>query len=159
MCQSIPAGVSLTIELHGVRLRFLSRSVTLDDMNLRERVTAARRLRGWSIRAAAYAGGIANTTWGNWENGNVEEPSDKVRSAVSKAFDWPMDWPENPLPPNDHATYETLDAIATRLDAHERLLHHIARQLDVSLEDYVGDSPSAPPDGTPDPPTPCTSPQ
>lgn len=63
-------------------------------MNLRERVQHERKMRGLSRRSAAILGGTSNQTWGTWENGG--NLTDGVRLAVSKAFDWPMDWPENP---------------------------------------------------------------
>jgi hypothetical protein len=57
------------------------------------RVAVERRLRGWSGREAAIAGGISNTTWSKFEA--TGEIGDAMRRGAAKAFGWPMDWPEN----------------------------------------------------------------
>lgn len=60
---------------------------------LRDRVAAERNRRGWSVRTAAQAGGISNTLWGRFENGD-SDVTPKVRHGVARAFDWPDEWPE-----------------------------------------------------------------
>lgn len=65
-------------------------------VDLRNVVTAERRRRGLSIRAAATLGNISNQAWGTWEGGEEPNPSPRMRLAVAKAFDWPTTWPENP---------------------------------------------------------------
>jgi len=71
----------------------------VDD--LIERIRYERKLRGWSIRAAAQAGGISNQGWSTFERtGRV---TDGVQRAVMQAFDWPETWqeapPERPVAP------------------------------------------------------------
>lgn len=66
------------------------------DRHPRQAVIAERTRLGLSVRKAAALGGIANTSWGNYEAGL--DLTDQTRLAVAKALDWPEDWPTN-LPP------------------------------------------------------------
>lgn len=58
-------------------------------------VQAERRARGWSVRRAALAGNVSNTTWGNYEGGGPL--TNRMREAVQRAFGWPGTWPEIPV--------------------------------------------------------------
>jgi transcriptional regulator with XRE-family HTH domain len=109
-------------------------------MDIRKRVADERRMRGLSGRAAASLGGIANTTWSGFEAGG--QLTDGVRRAVAKAFDWHMDWPENPP-----AEFTQLDGdVLRRME--EQLRAEIAegdervdarvRALERSLHDQLG---------------------
>lgn len=100
-----------------------------------DRVAGERRQRGWSIRAAANAGGISNTLWGRYENGEAEL-SGRIRQAVATAFGWPMSWPEEPASGagvRDEAAErfaELLDALgvlAARLESLERRIDRLDR--------------------------------
>lgn len=59
-----------------------------------EAVVAERRRRGWSVRTAAIAGGVSNTTWGTFERTGAITPA--VQRAVVTAYGWPADWWDNP---------------------------------------------------------------
>src|SRR5215207_8269029 len=74
---------------------------TSDD-TMRERVTAERLLRSWSVRTSATRGGVSNETWGRYEAGGPLTLA--MRSAIAQAFTWPADWPEHPPPLNSNAT-------------------------------------------------------
>jgi hypothetical protein len=50
------------------------------------------------MRRAAEAAGVSHTWWDLVERG-AQRRHDKAREAVARAFDWPLDWPENPPPP------------------------------------------------------------
>lgn len=63
--------------------------------DLRELVTTQRKLSYRSVRAAALAGRISNTRWGDYEAGKIGV-TDAVRRGVARAFKWGDDWPENP---------------------------------------------------------------
>lgn len=82
------------------------------------RVQVERQLRGsWSIRRAAdESGTISNQTWSVFETNGIVTA--KVRVAVAKAFDWPMDWPEN-LPPVVNSP-DDLDELRRRVAELER---------------------------------------
>jgi transcriptional regulator with XRE-family HTH domain len=67
-----------------------------DVADLRERVRAERRARGWSIRTAAANGGISNTAWGDWE-ANRRDIGDGVQAGIAQALAWPLNWPDLPL--------------------------------------------------------------
>lgn len=69
---------------------------------LRELVSCQRKLKYRSIRAAATAGEVSNTRWGDFEKGKIGV-TDAVRHGVAKAFGWSDDWPENPPAPPDAA--------------------------------------------------------
>lgn len=85
-------------------------SVT-DD--LRQRVEREIRRRGSSARQVALAAGKSNTSVSNWlAGGNLGAA---VRTAVSVAFGWPMDWPENlPAEPVPLEVVSQLDEIEAR---------------------------------------------
>lgn len=65
--------------------------------DLRVRVTDEIKMRYGSVRRAAEASGMTNTTWGNWLRGRTEL-TPRLRSAIAEAFDWPLDWPDRPPP-------------------------------------------------------------
>ncbi len=65
------------------------------DYNPAAAVQAERFARGWSVRRAAAAGEVSNTTWGNYEGGGPL--TNRMREAVQKAFGWPGSWPEIPV--------------------------------------------------------------
>lgn len=81
-----------------------------------DRVAGERRQRGWSIRAAAHAGGISNTLWGRYEAGEAEL-SGRIRQAVATAFGWPMSWPEDPGAGGPDVRDEAAERFAELLDA------------------------------------------
>ena len=58
-----------------------------------ERVKAERQWRGWSMRAAAEAGGISNQSWSTFERTGVV--TNGIHAAVIRAFSWPGDWQTN----------------------------------------------------------------
>lgn len=74
-------------------------------MDLVELVSRERRLRGWSARDAAIAGGVSNTTWSKFEKG--APLGETMRLGVAKAFGWTPEWPEHPpvrQPPADEVS-------------------------------------------------------
>ncbi len=99
--------------------------------DLRERVALERKLRYKSDRAAATAGGVANTTWSRWMNG--DDLTDGMRQAVAKAFNWPPDWPENP-PPTPLACGDTGGATAEAMTAGLQYLRRIEDRQRLLLE-------------------------
>lgn len=61
---------------------------------MNRRVTAIRERRFGSVRQAALAGGVSNTTWARYEeSGNLTHG---MRVAIAQAFGFEEDWPENP---------------------------------------------------------------
>lgn len=89
--------------------------------DLVERVVVERRLRGWSGREAAIAGGISNTTWSKFEAGGELGPA--IRRGVAHAFGWPADWPENPP-----AAIAPVDAVSQLRAEVERLAQVVQSQ-------------------------------
>lgn len=63
-------------------------------MELIERVRMERRLRGWSVRQAAAAGGISNQAWSVFERGGAITGG--IHRAVMQAFSWPETWQTDP---------------------------------------------------------------
>lgn len=85
-----------------------------------ERVVSERRRRGWSARDAATAGRISNTSWSRAESSG--EVSAKMRGAVSVAYGWETDWPENPpvIPPGEaELVGQALERLTSRVEALE----------------------------------------
>lgn len=73
----------------------------MTEDELRERVKRERELRGLSLKRAARLAGAdfaSDQAWGNWESGTSKLTPYMVRT-IANAFEWPMDWPENPPPP------------------------------------------------------------
>jgi DNA-binding XRE family transcriptional regulator len=95
---------------------------------LRQLVTQERAARMMSVRQAAAAGGISNTTWHDWEDGR-RDLSPKMRDAVAKAFDWPADWNFNPPAQRVFESKDaTLDALHEKVDAILVLLERLVDQ-------------------------------
>jgi DNA-binding XRE family transcriptional regulator len=95
---------------------------------LRQRVTQERAARMMSVRQAAAAGGISNTSWHDWEDGR-RELSPKVRAAIAQAFDWPSDWNFNPPAQRVFEQQDaTLDALHEKVDAILVLLERLVDQ-------------------------------
>ena len=63
-----------------------------------EIVRAERLRRGWSLREAGDAGGTSHSQWDRIERNEARKPME-MRMSVCRAFDWPIDWVENPPPP------------------------------------------------------------
>lgn len=91
--------------------------------DLRQRVERERKRRGWSVRAAATAGGTSNTTWGRFEKGEIEL-TPTMQQAVAEAFGWDTAWPELDFSDvaNDAlaALLETIDDLSRRVERLER---------------------------------------
>lgn len=58
-----------------------------------EAVKRERRLRGWSVRSAATAGGVSNTTWAAYESTGVL--TDAMQRAIVRAFGWESTWADD----------------------------------------------------------------
>ena len=88
-----------------------------------ERVRQERMLRGsWSIRHAAEVSGVlSNQTWSTFEKTGVV--TDGVRLAVSKAFDWPMDWPENLPAVSSPLVHDEAEELRTQMGDLARLVN------------------------------------
>jgi transcriptional regulator with XRE-family HTH domain len=82
------------------------------------RVVYERHLHGWSVRRAATAGGISNTYWGGFENGEVGI-TETIRAGVARAFGWSPTWPE--ILPSWPAA-DQLEVRVLRLEEATRLL-------------------------------------
>jgi transcriptional regulator with XRE-family HTH domain len=63
-----------------------------------EIVRNERLRRGWSMRRAGEAGGTSHSQWDRIERGEDRRAAN-TREIVAQAFDWPLDWPENPPAP------------------------------------------------------------
>ncbi len=96
-------------------------------MDLPERVRRERELRGLSVRRAAELGGTSNETWGKYERG-LTGLSPKVRTAVARAFEWPMDWPEHPPRERRGAVEPQTDAVSRLRSEVEALAHQVQKQ-------------------------------
>lgn len=124
---------------------------------LHEHVRNERNRRGWSVRSAATAGGISNTTWGGFEStGRV---TDAVRIGVAQAFDWPTTWPESPPALTPLVDGEPSNAdLSAKLDAllqSNAALHELVRNMGAVVERLAGPAPSQrPPDDQPSRETP-----
>jgi hypothetical protein len=99
---------------------------TTDPNAAVERVREEVRLRNMSVRQAAAAGGVSNTTWGDFYATGIATP--KMRDAVARAFDWPLDWPENP-PPLPEAREDQLIKLVAALALEVRGLADEVREL------------------------------
>jgi transcriptional regulator with XRE-family HTH domain len=119
----------------------------MDDKS-RSVVLRERRKRGWSVRRAAGAGHISNTTWGRYESGDLEL-SGAIRNAIAVAFGWPPDWPEREVPDWDAAVSDAtvkvtaaLERIEARIEGEvsSQLAEHHGRLLDVEtrLQEQAG---------------------
>lgn len=95
------------------------------DPAIRQRVVFERTTRGLSVRGAAVLGEISNTTWGAWEKGKIGLTA-TVREGVSKAYGWPLNWPED-LPPMPSAREDMLIAAMGQLSAQ---LTEVIQRLD-----------------------------
>lgn len=114
---------------------------------LHEHVRNERKRRGWSVRRAATAGGISNTTWGTFEAAG--QVTDTVRVGVAQAFGWPTTWPEGPpaLTPLVEGEPSNAD-LAAKLDAllqSNAALHELVRNMGAVVERLAGPAPSTPP--------------
>lgn len=101
----------------------------------RDKVLRERRKRGWSVRKAAIAGHISNTTWGRYESGELEL-SGAIRNAIAVAFGWPSDWPDRDVPDWDHAVQNATRQVTAALEAEVRsqLADHEQRLEKVSVQ-------------------------
>jgi hypothetical protein len=105
-------------------------------MRLVERVQLERRHRGLSIRAAASKLSlISNTTWDKFERTGVASP--KVREAIARTFDWPMDWPEElPAVPVRPEQVNQLDEIGQQIEELTALVRWlIAREVEQGADE------------------------
>lgn len=107
-------------------------------MDLTERVTRERRLRGWSARDAAIAGGVSNTTWSRFEAGGPI--GDAIRQGVARAFGWSVEWPETPppdeLPPDELSRLRhQVESLADQVQRQSRQLGEL---MDVVAELRAG---------------------
>lgn len=88
---------------------------------MNQQVRQEREKRGLSVRAAAQAGGVSNTTWSRFEESGDLTP--KMRRAVSQAFGWPAGWPEGDTAevdqPDDHDVTALMDRMRAILDVTE----------------------------------------
>lgn len=100
----------------------------------REKVLQERRKRGWSVRRAAGAGHISNTTWGRYEAGDLEL-SGAIHNAIAVAFGWPHDWPDREVPDWDAAVE---DATAEVTAALERLQATVNDEVRSQLVEHDG---------------------
>lgn len=91
-------------------------------VDLLELIRQERRRRGWSMRAAAAAAGVSNTTWSRMEAGAVEITPAMSRH-IADAFGWPDDWETNP-----ESLVATLSHPLSTVDA-EQLLERIRAEL------------------------------
>ena len=99
---------------------------SMDDnpAELRARVEAERKRRGrMSVREAAVAGNISNTTWGKFETGEIAVTR-AIRRGVATAFDWNEDWPERPPP----MPLTPMDEIRADLDRMSREIADVTEQ-------------------------------
>lgn len=85
-----------------------------------EAVKRERRLRGWSVRAAATAGGVSNTTWSTYEATGVL--TDKMQRAIVQAFGWDATWAEH-LPAEPPSSGE--DVLRMLVDEVAALRRHV----------------------------------
>lgn len=84
-------------------------------VSLGDRVRAERLRLGLSVRAAAQKGGISNTWWGRFEDGD-QPLTPAIAAAVSKAFKWAKDWAVS-LPSTGPGQPESqLEALTARID-------------------------------------------
>lgn len=90
-----------------------------------------RELRGLSVRRAAELGGTSNETWGKYERG-LTEVSPKVRTAVARAFGWPMDWPEAPPRASKAPAAPGVDSV-TQLRLEVEALARLVREQAIEL--------------------------
>lgn len=93
-----------------------------------ERVREEVRLRNMSVRQAAAAGGISNTTWGDFYTTGIATP--KIRDAVARAFGWELDWPDNPPPlpeARDDQVMSMLKTLLNRIDDLEQKVDRLSR--------------------------------
>lgn len=120
--------------------------------DLQKRVIEERALRGgMSVREAAIAGGCANTTWQDWENGG-RKLGKAMRRAVAQAFSWEPDWPENPPPsrikpdenddPPNGALLDVLERLAVVADDTNAMLRLVAKRQGIRLPAPVSRGPS-----------------
>lgn len=113
---------SLTPSAVAVRLDVWS--MDSEPTELRARVEAERKRRGrMSMREAAVAGNISNTTWGKFETGEIEVTR-AIRRGVATAFDWNEDWPERPPP----MPLTPMDEIRGDLDRMSREIADVTEQ-------------------------------
>lgn len=98
----------------------------------RDKVLRERRKRGWSVRKAAIAGHISNTTWGRYESGELEL-SGAIRNAIAVAFGWPSDWPDRDVPDWDHAVQDATLQVTAAL---ERLQTYVDAEVRSQLADH-----------------------
>jgi hypothetical protein len=101
-------------------------------MNAVDRVREEVRIRNLSVRQAATAGGISNTTWGDYYTTGIATP--KIRDAVARVFGWPLDWPENP-PPLPEAREDQLLKLIAELALEVRELAAEVRELRCELRE------------------------
>ena len=97
---------------------------TTDPTAAVERVREEVRLRNMSVRQAAAAGGVSNTTWGDYYATGIATP--KMREAVARAFDWQLDWPENPPPLPEAREDQLIKLIAERVAKVDRLADEVS---------------------------------
>ena len=89
------------------------------------RVIAERLRRGWSIRTAAQAGQVSNTSWGDMEAG-VRPITPKMQRAVAQAFGWDAGWPYNGGP--------TTMGVAERVAMLEEQVAHLSELVERGCE-------------------------
>lgn len=89
-----------------------------------------------SVRQAAGAAGISNTSWGEWERG-LRALSDGVRMAVARTFDWPTTWDQGP-PPVANMPTGSVSAVEVmaRLDAIDEKINRLVG-LPAAVEELV----------------------
>jgi transcriptional regulator with XRE-family HTH domain len=101
--------------------------------DLRKRVERERNRRSLSRREAAALGGVSNTTWGRYEDGDINL-SAKVQRAIAQAFGWDADWPDQDYTePSSEVTarlLETLADLAGRFAQIEQRVADLERRLD-----------------------------
>lgn len=88
-------------------------------------VTRERRLRGWSARDAAVAGGVSNTTWSKFEAG--APVGEAVRRGVARAFGWSPEWPEHP--PTQPPPIDEISQLRREVEALARIVQEQAGQI------------------------------
>lgn len=102
------------------------------DIDLLERIRQERRRRGWSMRAAASAAGVSNTTWSRMEAGAVPI-TPQMSQAIAHAFEWPSNWETNldgtlQQPMSSVAADDLLERIRAELEASERRMEQMFRR-------------------------------
>lgn len=113
----------------------------------RQLVVTTRKQRYGSVRKAAAAGGVSNTTWGRYEAG--DPLTDTMRLAAAQAFDWPTDWPVNPPTPaeplEDRTALDLLEQIDRKVDGLDELNRRIEKAVYRALSGIaaVGELPAA----------------